>query len=212
MIIRNLIAVCDNGHRRPRDLASIDRLIIHRIDFSQDEDGAYPDIVPIFVDDLDGYKVAQRFMDGRPFRPGAYTGREVPYSLLCRTDGSWDQLLTLDDISPHAKRWNATGLALSFAGDFRRHEPTAAQWQSGIEMARCLMTWLGKTDEIFGHTELPGATNDAEKKCPGGYFPMAKFRGDVAMALPLDRQNPIRGPITREFARRYLEDMGLVFE
>ncbi len=170
--IRNLIDECKDGRRHDRPLSKINLVVVHRISRAEDRDEALG-VEPIPDELLTGPLVAEWFRDVRPFRPGAYTGGETPYALVVRTDGTVDQCARLDDQTPHARCWNASGLGVAFAGDFRARHPTPQQVATAEELLGLLAAAFGA--EVKGHTELPGAAEPG-KECPGEHFHLDHVR------------------------------------
>ena len=152
MHIRNKIDICDDGKPRSRKFEHVDKLIIHRIGDTLGETGV-------------------------EIAAGSYTGGNMPYHFVIRKTGVIDQCLTLGDNAPHARRWNASGLAVAVVGDFRVHEPTLAQREA--LKAFCGL-WLLYGLEVVGHDELPGASKDKNKQCPGHKLEMNQLRHDAA--------------------------------
>lgn len=170
----------------------IDRAAWHRITFSKDDGGGgyWGDVAPIPDDDLNGSVLVERFTDERRVsrakrdwrdRPGSYTGGRGPYPLLIRTDGVIDQTAELFEVTPHARAWSWRAIGVAVVGDFRNHKPTEAQWNTSVRLAALLIAW--GTNQS-GHTELPGASSDPSKECPGKLFPMGLLR-EQAQAHPL---------------------------
>ena len=162
MHIRNKIDICDDGKPRSRKFDHVDKLIVHRIGDSLGETGV---------------EIAAAFRDESTYAAGSYTGGNMPYHFVIRKTGVIDQCLTLSDHAPHARRWNASGLAVAVVGDFRVHEPAPAQ----VEALRAfcgLRVLYGL--QVVGHTELPGASKDKNKQCPGNKLNMNQLRSDAA--------------------------------
>lgn len=196
-MLRNLVARVDDGRERALDRTKLQRFVVHRIDFSKDNGGDYwHGVRPVPRDVLDGIELAQRFRDTRRVpagdrrssewrdRPGVATGGENPYTFLGRYPGSVDQMLRVTDYGPHARRWSWTGVSYAVSGDFRvrpGNTPHAGQWQDLVEMAALFRSWLGGSvrDVIHGHDELPHASHDASKECPGLFLDMHRLRWEV---------------------------------
>ncbi len=122
-----------------------------------------------------------RFYRGHP----EWTGGQMPYTYGVLAGGFVEQGLPLNEVGPHAKRWNSSTIGVVSLGDFNRHAPTSAQWHSCLDLCAelCVAFRLdprSKTD-VAGHTERPHSTNTPGKVCPGRFWDMAKFR------LELDR-------------------------
>lgn len=74
-----------------------------------------------------------------------------------------------------ANNWanrNAVGICL--VGDFTKRQPTKRQMQSLTKLVRFLQhRYKIPEKRIYGHGSTPGAK---ATKCPGKYFPMARFK------------------------------------
>ena len=105
------------------------------------------------------------------------TGGENPYHVIIDYNKT-EQVLCLDEGGAHARRWNGKSLAIALRGDFNYKHPTPYQ-KSALYQLCCLFSlYLGAID-IWGHTELPDASKDPMKRCPGGYLRMEQFREAV---------------------------------
>ena len=166
MILKNRIVECDDGKARPRDIGRIRKVIIHRLEEALGQDAP---------------TLAKAFRDTSKFAAGSYTGGEMPYSFVLTKSGVWEQALALGDVGPHAMRYNAEGVGLAVIGDFRHETPTAVQWIALVEFCCQLVNWIGLpvNECLFGHDELPGASKDQEKECPGRYIDMRELRSEV---------------------------------
>lgn len=186
--VRDLTDELVDKRERKRDLDALVRVVVHRIDFSKDRGGdsrfKFWGVKPVPREALSGYHLAERFTDMRKVpagkrygdydwrdRPGNYTGGEIPYHFLVRTDGTVDQCLELSEYGPHARRWSWTGVAVAVAGDFRtgKDHPTAHQVNTTARLCALFAAYLGRKPHecVFGHTELPDASKDPAKACPG---------------------------------------------
>jgi hypothetical protein len=161
VVVINQIRLCDDGKTRDRDLTKVDKVVVHQIGESLGKTGA---------------QIAASFRDTSKFAAGSYTGGEMPYSFVIRTNGIIDQCLRLTDTGPHAKRWNSSSVSIALIGDFNKHEPTNEQVCSLIELCVPLYAY-GMS--IHGHTELPGSSSDPAKRCPGKLLDMDVIRSEV---------------------------------
>jgi hypothetical protein len=218
--VRDCTIFTRDKRKREVPLADFRRFIVHRIDFSADDGGGgyWPGVTPIPRATLNGPLVAQRFMDERRVasndrrgdgadwrdRPGAYTGGEIPYTFLGLMSGKVDQMLAVTEYGPHARRWSWGGVSYAVSGDFTHDEPTGEQWQSAVEIGSLFVAWLGKhpVECVFGHTELPGGSSDAQKQCPGHNWDMDKFRWTI-------EGNPL-AQMSRDDAIKALLERGVV--
>lgn len=170
MLVRNCIAACADGKIHSRALKDLDRVVVHRID---PELGA------------DAPTIARSFRDrSTMYSAGMYTNGEMPYTFVICEDGAVDQALELSDAGPHARKWNTPGVGVALIGDFRDHMPKAAQWVSLVELTVELLRWLGQANRgVYGHDELPGASADPLKKCPGQHLDMETLRLEVQKTM-----------------------------
>lgn len=180
MILKNRIAECDDGKLRPRDISKLQKIIVHRIEEELGHDAP---------------SLAKAFKDTTKFAAGSYTGGEMPYTFVLCTNGVWEQALALGDIGPHAMRYNAEGVGLAIIGDFRHQIPTAVQWVALVEFCVMLVGWRGQPVErcLFGHDELPGASSDPNKECPGKHIDMNELRNEVRWTLTSQAVYELKG-------------------
>jgi hypothetical protein len=127
----------------------------------------------------DGYEITRAFRNREKYQAGWYTGGRVPYTFLILPDGAIDQMLPLWDVGPHALRWSSKSIGIACLGDFRKHEPTPAQWISACELSAALYLWINGGAWIKGHDELQGGSSDPTKSCPGARWSMQNFRRDT---------------------------------
>jgi len=102
------------------------------------------------------------------------TGGESPYHFVIDYSKTF-QCLNLKDCGVHARRWNTKALAIAVRGDFNHEHPTAYQKYAVDLLSASLCRFLGAVD-VWGHTELPEATKDPMKRCPGAYMYMGNRR------------------------------------
>ncbi len=165
----NVISQCDDGkHRTRTPLIDIDTIAVHRIGKSIGEDAIT--ICRRFIDDPEVAK---------------YTGGEVPYGWIIGADAGstiW-QCLPISEGGAHARRWNKQAIGVACIGDFRKHEMPDVQYDQLVKLLACLQFGFPRDLEIKGHDELPGASSDPDKKCPGDKLPMNGVRRSVSMYL-----------------------------
>lgn len=164
---------CDDGIHRDRDLGKADRLIFHKIHESLGNDAP---------------SISKSFRNKKKFAAGYYTNGEMPYAIVIPTNGNIELALEIGDWGPHAARWNAQGIGVAVIGDFTKHKPTEAQVKSSVELSTFFGMWFGGVNS-FGHTELPGASSNPKKVCPGEHFPMDFIRKESASKLALYAEN-----------------------
>ncbi len=165
-----------------RCAGSIDRIIVHRIEVSQEDPsfGDYPSEVI-------------RFFATHPIGQKA-TGGNMPYPLLVDAEGIVTQCLPLGLVSMHARKFNPRSIGLALVGDFRTKPPTSAQRLTLVCVGAHLLHRLGlPTEAICGHDGLDGGSADPAKECPGRHLPMEALRADIAAVRA-------RGPMALDFA------------
>lgn len=164
-----------------RRAGSIDRIIVHRIEVSQ-EDSTFGDQPAEVI----------RFFATHPIGQRA-TGGKMPYPILVDATGGITQCLPLMVISPHARKFNQRSIGVALVGDFRTRAPSAAQRQSTVGLLAHLVHRLGlPVAAICGHDGLDGGSADPDKVCPGRHLPMGPLQADVAAALAV-------GPLVLDF-------------
>ena len=151
----------------------------------------------------DAATIAEAFADTSPFAAGSYTGGKKPYSIAALPGGVLQQMLELCEYGPHAlDRWSTDLVGVAAVGDFRRHEPPAAQLEALADVCAVLAVWTGDAEGI-GHTALPRDWGD--KECPGHLLSMTALRAMVAERMPAAWRK--WSPLACE---RYVLDAGLV--
>lgn len=175
-------------------LASIRYIVIHRCSFAHWD--ALQNRFPISDYDLAGTELAKRFREN----PHLGTGQRVPYHLTITTGGQVEQLLPLNRRGAHARGVNWCSWAVTAIGDTDQREMHGKQWEPLIETVR-LMRDLCPNAEIVGHTDIPGASGDPNKRCPGRYLSMEAVRRAVGPVVEL---------VTPELAEAAAISAGLV--
>lgn len=159
----NVISQCDDGKHRTREpLAVIDTIAVHRIGKSLGEDAIT--ICRRFIDDPEVAK---------------YTGGEVPYGFIIGAGGTIWQCLPISEVGAHARRWNKQAVGVACIGDFRKHVMPIVQYDKLIKLLAVIQFGFPRDLAIKGHDELPGASSDPNKKCPGDKLSMHGVRGAV---------------------------------
>lgn len=166
-ICRNLVPKGEDGGFLVRPLEEITHIIVHRI--GKKLGPSVPDIVKSFADTSE-------------FAAGSYTGGKMPYTFILDEEGGVWQTLEVGDVGWHAKRWSKPGVGIACVGDFRKYEPTFQQSYSLSQLCTLLGYWLSDF-QLVGHTELPEASSDPEKKCPGHLLDMDELRSKVAVRI-----------------------------
>ena len=132
---------------------------------------------------LDGDLTATKMIDAFTSDGSLGTGKAVPYHVLIRSSGMIEQMLRLTSKGAHARKHNDKSLSVCVVGE----SAVAPEWQYSKLVDTCvrLLVYIGgDTSQLVGHTELAGASRDANKKCPAPTVDMAKLRADVAKKLP----------------------------
>ena len=72
---------------------------------------------------------------------------------------------------------NFRGLGICLVGNFEKHEIPVKQYRSLLTLTKNLMEEYSiYPDDVNGHGYIKGEST----KCPGKYFPMEKFKKDIA--------------------------------
>lgn len=115
------------------------------------------------------------------------------YHFLVDEDGG-KQWADLDRVGAHAAPFNRGSWGVAALGRFHEQEPSSGLWGLAVDLV-ARMHWSESTHPdmlmlgthcLVGHGELPGIVKD----CPGGHWPMGRFRRDVGGRL---------AEITRDF-------------
>lgn len=178
----NKIAVCrtvnkNNGKVLPRSVLS--HLVIHRTDLDTLDPVANPNPVPNEL--LDGQALAIRFANA-----ALGTGGLIPYHFLFRADAPvWtiEQLLPLSVRGSHAVGFNWRGIGVAAVGDFRKYAPPAGMYEKLVKLTALLIPINGGL-VTAGHTDLSGASADANKVCPGSFLPVKVLAASALASLP----------------------------
>jgi hypothetical protein len=157
--VEDLIDELYDGRDRVRSLENITTIIVHRIG---EEVG------------VDAREISLAFRSGAP---SCATWGENPYHFLVWPDGKIQQIVPLDDASPHARRFNHVAIGIGTVGDFRKHKPTPQQAIELAGLCATLCAWRPSLG-IEGHTDtgLTGSTSDPFKSCPGKHLSIDKLR------------------------------------
>ncbi|MEM6733435.1 MAG: peptidoglycan recognition family protein [Myxococcota bacterium] len=157
---------------KTRPTESIDTVVVHRIEVSQ-EDPSYSD----------SPRDVARFFLEHPVGKSA-TGGEMPYPVLIDSSGTITQTVPFNRITPHAKIANATGIGVGCLGDFRERAPAPAQYEALVHVCAALVSALGcGAASVVGHDELTGASSHPDKECPGRSLAMDALRSAVTERL-----------------------------
>jgi len=178
-----MIALCRDGVRLShRHLIA---LVIHRLSLAR-RTPENPDPVPDHL--LTGEDTIRAFKDRR-----MGTGGRPPYHGLIRLDNeaTLDQVLRLGVRGSHAgdtrpeplqRGYNWRTLAIAVAGNSDERPITPAQYARLVQVVTELLP-LGR--ELVGHTDLPFASKDPDKRCPGRYLDLHPVLTAATFRLPM---------------------------
>jgi hypothetical protein len=203
-IIVNAIDQCLDHKRQAFDVGAIEGFMVHRcgIDLNTGVVLGHsgPEVSDAFTGNdlkwaevarVTGYQNAYGILIGGDLGPAEYDGR------------IW-QILPLDEVGWHARRFSKMYLGIGLIADPRRKAPSAAQASALKALLAMLCPAFGKDPlvAIKGHGEVPGSHDGTKAPggsaaCPGDLLDMGALR--VAVALEIESQ-----------ARRRLSETGLV--
>lgn len=206
--IESVIPACYDGKLKLRDPDEIAGAMVHRVGIDC-QTGA--------VLGYDAISISNAFTGKDPkwADVAKATGSQNAYSLMIGGDlgpepfdGKIWQLMPLNEIGYHARRFSSPYLGIGCIGDFRKNEgrPMSPKQRASLVDLLALLcaafSW-NPYQKIKGHGEVGGAHSGAKAPgkpaaCPGDLVDMYAIRDDVAT-------------LGRESARRQLADAGLVF-
>jgi N-acetyl-anhydromuramyl-L-alanine amidase AmpD len=138
-----------------RDLSKITTVLVHRIEDAEN------------ATDL-----AQFFRDHPE-----YTGGKMGYHILIQRDGVVEQAVEFARASQGAIVANPYSIQIACVGDLTKYPLTTSQQCSLLDTCVDLCEWIGYDKaQLKGHTEIPGATRDPKKDCPGKMLDMGELR------------------------------------
>jgi len=169
--VANVIRKCGEPHPGERDISELRYIVIHR--FGSHELGWYDEHG--ITNTAEG---VAKFYQQNP-EACAATGGQMPYAFVIGMFGSAWQARHITDVSPHARRFNQTGIGIAFLGDFRMLPPPREQWNMGVDLCAALLRMWPHL-QIVGHTNLgKHATSTPGKQCPGRLFEVTDFAAEV---------------------------------
>jgi len=186
MIVRDFTAKASNGKHNKRSLGLIQNIIVHRL-------GPKAGITV--------NEVTESFLNTDKYAAGSYTNGQQPYHFWVDVAGRAYQLIPLDEVGWHALRWSKNSVGIACSGDFRISPPTDAQLQTLTGICLALVLWIGDDWKIFGHTELPGATLDLGKECPGKFMDIPTLR--KAMREVTEKLVPLGKPASTNLIQAF---------
>jgi len=204
MEVDQVIAEADDGRYDRRDVETIEGVMIHRCGV---------DLQMGVVLGYDALSVAAAFTGKAPQWEAVSkaTGGQNAYSIMiggdlgpAAFDGKVWQLLPLDEVGYHGRRFSSSYIGIGLIADPRYQAPSAAQRDSLIELLSAICPAYGwdPFKNIRGHGEVDGAHDGSKAPgkpaaCPGDMLPMNLVRADVA-----DRVG--------SYSRLKLQDAGLI--
>lgn len=163
MRVRDVITACEDGAERIVGIDERAAVVIHRCGLGETAE----EIAAVYAQHPEA---------------GRVTGYQMPYTVVVERDGTVSQALRLGDYGPHARAWSTMAIGVAVVGDFRKHPPTQAQYDSLLAVAHIFSGWVGGADRVLGHDELDGGSHDPDKQCPGIGLDMHRLRHDVRLA------------------------------
>lgn len=174
VIWESLIDKADYKHYPRREIGEIRGVMLHRVGKDYQTGADFGDTAE---------EICQAFTEGPAAR---YTGHKLPYSFIVEEGGRVAQCLPVTWVGPHALKKSVDWLSVAFIGDFRDSEPSEAQNVSGTILVRGLLGMIGKgIAAIEGHTNVPGATGDPRKQCPGKGLNLHEVKRAIAGGFAL---------------------------
>jgi hypothetical protein len=165
-----------------KDPANLAYLVIHKTSLALRDPEANP--FPIPNELLDGPSLAGRFTN-----PKLGTGGLIPYEILVRGNeaAAAEQLLPLYIRGAHAigYSWRSIAIAVVCQDELTNPDITPAQRDRLVKICTALVP-LGQGLKIVGHTDLPSASADPRKVCPGSKFALDMLTKTVYQSLPDD--------------------------
>jgi len=110
------------------------------------------------------------------------------YHYFIRKDGTVDRLYEDSALVWHALHHSTYMLSIAVYGDFhpadksRNSKPTTAQLISLVKLCTSLWEKYGALP-IYGHTDLPNASTDPSKVCPGRNLDVASIAKQVFLSF-----------------------------
>jgi len=168
--ILNRIEQCGGRHSQNRDVDDIEYGVVHRFGWHDlieyERHGITPDAVG-----------AAKYYETEPDARAA-TGGRMPYTFVNGIGGTVWQAIEFGSGSPHAKRFNTTGIGIACLGDFRFLPPTQEQLWSLVELCAALLRFWPNL-KLVGHDTLKGGMEDKDKQCPGRLLDVESVAADA---------------------------------
>jgi len=190
MILNRIAEVqAPNSRALPRPLRHV---VVHKTSLSQIEPH---NPRPVPDADLDVVTLAAAFCRG-PM--ASYTRGLFPYHILVLPSGVIEQALPLDIQAAHAGAHNAYSLAVAAVGE---HGPLTDSQQRALIVVCADLMRLERVS-LAGHIDLPDASRDPRKICPGPHIHMRELVTSVREILPPDWRVRDRDYVARELESR----------
>jgi N-acetyl-anhydromuramyl-L-alanine amidase AmpD len=179
--IVNVIKEVDDGKPGPRDILQLDTVAVHRVGkdmkFGIDLGDTAVEICAHFTGKVKQYPEVAKA-----------TGGQIAYTFMISGDhgdrgydGMIWQCLPLSDVGHHAKRFSKRAVGIAVIGDPRVKPCSPKQYNSLIWLCSKIVSAIHQPPgQVRGHMELPNASSDPTKECPGELLPMIEVRRDVA--------------------------------
>lgn len=168
--VKDLPGFVPNSSRKVADLK---RIVVHRLG---------PVISGRSM--TDAVSVGAEFVRTEKYTAGSYTGAKQPYHFIFKPDTKIVyQALPLTANALHAGKYNRKSIGVAILQDLRWHplHPEAEETLSWLLAHLCKTVHIitGTMPTVKGHTELPGASSDPQKQCPGKLLDMHRTRQKV---------------------------------
>lgn len=167
-------------YRRKRHIMDIPYLVIHRFGWTELDEWDRHGVTPCPA----GVK---KFYETNPEARRATDGQQ-PYTFQIGQFGATYQTALLDDVTPHAARFNAEAVGVACYGDFGMLPMPQEQRQALVELCVLVLPLLG-WPLIRSHDELRAGEDLKAKGCPGRQLNMDALRHDVAAMLDRRARN-----------------------
>ncbi len=161
--MRSVLMVSPTEHYATRDVAIINRLIVHHTAVRSDV----------------GWPAVARYHVESNGWPG------IAYHFGVEPDGVVSYLGDVATIRYHARQANTTGIGICCAGDYATVTPAPAMIESLGVLLNALETWLGRPQERVGHRDVVDTT------CPGDMLYALIPQGGPVGHEPLPQDEPV---------------------
>lgn len=190
MHVEYVIDQAFDGRYLERDLGAIKGIMVHRV-------GVDLTARPLTVIGHTALEICQVFQGKvkHLLDVARATGYQNPYTVMiggdhvaADHDGTIWQVMPLDEVGWHARRWSPGYIGVACIGDFRVQPPSRRQRAALVFTLAVLCGRLGLDPykHIKGHGEVPGAHDGTKapgqpNACPGDLLDMLLVKDDVAL-------------------------------